>query len=137
LNREQDSGLGATKRSDATTIPTYVIRGGPQGRERLRLLSTLMWSTNIGPRLPGLLAGAGLTDVSMNVVQLAGMAGNVKLISPITLEAIADAVLAAGLATPEEFNAAVDELYAFAHADGTVMSTPRFVQTWGWRSPTA
>jgi SAM-dependent methyltransferase len=86
---------------------------------------------DIGPRLPGLLAGAGLADVGMNVVQPAGMTGDVKLISPITLEAIADVVLSSGLATHEELNATVDELYAFAQTDGTVMSVPRIVQSWG------
>ena len=88
---------------------------------------------NVGPRLPGLFADAGLAEIGMNVVQPAGFAGEVKLIGPITLEAIADAALAAGLATAEELAATVDELYAFANADGTVMSLPRIVQTWGRR----
>ncbi len=70
----------------------------------------------------------------MNVVQPADISGEVKLISPITLEAIADAVLAAGLATGEELNQTVDALYAFANREGTLMSIPRVVQAWG-RSP--
>ena len=89
---------------------------------------------NIGPRLPGLLAHVGLVDVGMHVIQPAGTTGDVKLIGPITLEAIADAVLAAGLATPAELDRTVDELYAFAHADGTLLSLPRIVQTWGRRA---
>jgi hypothetical protein len=40
----------------------------------------------------------------MNVVQPAGMEGEVKLIGPITLEAVGDAVVAAGLATAEELS---------------------------------
>ena len=60
---------------------------------------------NIGPRLPGLLMSAGLHDVGMNVVQPAGYTGEVKLIAPITLEAIADAVLGSDIATVEEFEA--------------------------------
>jgi SAM-dependent methyltransferase len=87
----------------------------------------------IGPRLPALLADAGLGALGMNVVQPAGFSGEVKLISPITLEAIADAVLAAELTTPQELDALVDELYAFANADGTVLSLPRIVQAWGRR----
>ena len=86
---------------------------------------------DIGPRLPGLLADAGLDDVGIHVVQPAGTTGEVKLLCPITLEAIADAVLGAGLATNEEFQRTVDELYAFAQTDGTVMSIPRIVQSWG------
>jgi len=87
---------------------------------------------NIGPRLPGLLREAGFERLGVNVVQPAGISGEVKLISPITLEAIADAVLAAGLADPDELGAVVDELYAFAGEDGTFMSIPRMVQTWGF-----
>ena len=69
----------------------------------------------------------------MHVVQPAGTTGEVKLLSPITLEAIADAVLAAGLTTPEQLAQTVDELYAFAATDGTVMSVPRIVQAWARR----
>jgi len=66
-------------------------------------------------------------------VQPAGMTGEVKVITPITLEAIADSVVDAGIATIDELNATVDELYEFAHTDGTVMSVPRIVQAWGRR----
>ena len=71
---------------------------------------------NIGLRLPGLLGDAGLGGIGMTVVQ---PAGEVKLTAPLTLEAIADAVLAAGLATAEELGELVDDLYAFAEEDGT------------------
>ena len=90
---------------------------------------------NIGPRLPGLLRGAGLSLLGMNVVQTAGFDGEAPLMAPITLEAIADAVLGAGLATADELNATVDDLYAFVKQDGTVVSGPRVVQAWG-RRPT-
>ena len=86
---------------------------------------------NIGPRLPGLLCDAGLDNVDMNVVQPAGRSGEVKLLSPLTLEAIADAVLAEKLATVDELNRTVDELYTFASQDSSVMSIPRVVQAWG------
>jgi SAM-dependent methyltransferase len=86
---------------------------------------------NIGPRLPALMRAAGLADISMNVVQPAGISGDVKLIGPITLEAIADSVLQAGLTTPDALNKTVDDLYAFATADGTLLSMPRIIQAWG------
>lgn len=86
---------------------------------------------NIGPRLPSLLVGAGLRDVGVNVVQPAGVAGEVKLLCPLTLEAIADAVLAADLASLDELNQTVDDLYAFANAESTLLSVPRIVQSWG------
>jgi SAM-dependent methyltransferase len=88
---------------------------------------------NIGPRLPGMLVAAGLDGVAMNVVQPAGISGDIKVIAPITLEAIGDAVLEAGLASSDELNTAVDELYAFAHREGTLISGPRIVQCWGRR----
>ena len=88
---------------------------------------------NIGPRLPSLLRAADFIDVDVNVVQPAGITGEVKLISPITLEAIADAVLLAGLATPGDLSRTVDELYTFANTEGTFMSLPRIVQAWGYR----
>jgi hypothetical protein len=85
---------------------------------------------NIGPRLPALLRDAGLHGVEMRVVQPAGLEGEVKLISPITLEAIADAVVSAGLASREDLEHVVDDLWAFACTDGTLMSIPRIVQAW-------
>ena len=90
---------------------------------------------DIGPRLPGLLADAGLSDVGVNVVQPAGITGEVKLIAPITLEAVAGAILAADLATHDELARTVDDLYAFAETDGTLLSLPRIVQAWGRRRP--
>jgi SAM-dependent methyltransferase len=91
---------------------------------------------NIGPRLPRLLREAGLERLDVNVVQPAGTSGEVKLISPLTLEAIADAVLAADLADPDELAEVVDELYRFAEEDGTFLSIPRMVQSWGYNPMT-
>jgi hypothetical protein len=43
-------------------------------------------------------------------------------------------VLAADLATADELDQTVDELYAFANADETLLSLRRVVQAWG-RAP--
>jgi SAM-dependent methyltransferase len=88
---------------------------------------------NIGPRLPGLLGGAGLVDVEVNIVQPAGVAGEVLVIAPLTLENVAEAVVAAGVASRPDVDQTVDDLYALARAGGTVMSLPRIVQAWGRR----
>jgi SAM-dependent methyltransferase len=88
---------------------------------------------NIGPRLPGLLRDGGFAELGMNVVQPAGFEGEVRLIAPITLEAIADAILAAALMTPSELGRLVDELYQFVQQDDVVVSIPRIVQAWGRR----
>jgi SAM-dependent methyltransferase len=87
----------------------------------------------IGPRLPGMLFDAGCEDIAMNVVQPAGLSGDAKLITPITVENISDAVAGEGLATSEEIAQVTEQLYALAHDERTVMSTPRIVQAWGRR----
>jgi 2-polyprenyl-3-methyl-5-hydroxy-6-metoxy-1,4-benzoquinol methylase len=88
---------------------------------------------NIGPRLPLLLAEAGCESVGMNVVQPAAMEGDAKLVTPVTMENIADAVIAEGLADDREVGEIVDELYDFARNPRTVVSLPRVVQVWGYK----
>ncbi len=89
---------------------------------------------NIGPRLPALLVQTGLENVQLNVVQPAGTDGEVKLIPPLTMENIADAALAEGLASRTEIDQLVAELYEFAHTPGTLGSLPRVVEAWGYQS---
>jgi SAM-dependent methyltransferase len=86
---------------------------------------------NIGARLPGLLRRSGLTHVELHVIQPAGYSVELKILQAITLERIADAVLAAGIVGLAEFEATVDDLYAAARADDVLLSLPRIVQTWG------
>lgn len=86
---------------------------------------------NIGPRLPSLLVRAGFENIQVNIVQPSGSAGEVKLISPLTMENIADAVIAESLATAEEVEHIVADLYAFANTPGTLGSTPRIFEAWG------
>jgi len=88
---------------------------------------------NIGPRLPALLLEAGFEHVCLNVVQPAGIDGEVKLMTPLTMENIAGAVLAEGLASADEVDRLVAELYEFARTPGTVASMPRVVESWGHR----
>ena len=71
----------------------------------------------------------------MNVVQPAGMEGEVKLVAAITLESIADAVVAEGLATRDEIDENVRALYGVARDPRTVVALPRIVQAWGYQSP--
>jgi SAM-dependent methyltransferase len=89
---------------------------------------------NIGPRLPALLMATPFGDVQMNIVQPTGTTGEVKLLPPLTMEAIADAVLAEGLASQTEIDQLVAELYEFARSPNTVGGTPRVVEAWGYRS---
>ena len=88
---------------------------------------------NIGPRLPFLLTDAGLDDVTMNIVQPAGTAGEVKLLNPITLENIADAIIEEGLASRQDIDRLIEDLTRFAENPRTVAGVPRVVQAWGRR----
>jgi len=90
---------------------------------------------NIGPRLPTILTAAGFENVQMSVAQPAGLDGEVKLISPLTMENIADAVIAEDLASRTEIDRIVDELYVYARMPGTIGCMPRVVESWGQRPP--
>jgi len=60
--------------------------------------------------------------------------GEAKLINPITLENIADAIVQDGLATRQEIDALIQELYTFAAAPHTVAGLARVIQVWGRRT---
>jgi SAM-dependent methyltransferase len=88
---------------------------------------------DIGPRLPILLADGGFEEVDVTVVQPIGTRGEVKLLNPLTMENIADAVIHDGLASHEKIGAVIRELYEFAENPRTVAGVPRIVQAWGRR----
>jgi ubiquinone/menaquinone biosynthesis C-methylase UbiE len=85
---------------------------------------------NIGPRLPSLLAAAGFENIQLNVVQPVGIDGEIKMVAALTMEHIADSVIAEDLASPGEISEIVGELSEFAHTPGTVASFPRIVEAW-------
>lgn len=89
---------------------------------------------NIGPRLPGLLREAGFDDVRMRLFHPAALEGGIKLLTCVTLENIAEAVLEGGLATDRELRNTIEELYAFARDPHTVLGGPRVFQAWGRRA---
>jgi SAM-dependent methyltransferase len=88
---------------------------------------------DMGPRLPMLLSAAGFEKVQLNVVQPVGFEGEVKLINAITMENIAEIVLEEGLATREEIDYVVRQLYEIADLPCTIAGMPRVVQAWGVR----
>jgi SAM-dependent methyltransferase len=88
---------------------------------------------DIGPRLPLLLESCGFEDVRVSVVQPVGTRGEAKLMNPMTMENIAPAVLQDGLASREEIDRLVSELYALAESPKTITGVPRIFQTWGRR----
>lgn len=88
---------------------------------------------NLGRRLPGMLASTGFTGIEVHVVNPAALSGTLKLLTPVTMEAIADAVIADGAATGAEVTALVDTLYAEARDPALLISLPRVVQCWARR----
>jgi ubiquinone/menaquinone biosynthesis C-methylase UbiE len=83
---------------------------------------------NIGPR------EAKCDDVQMKLVHPAALNGGIKLLTCVTLEKIADAVLQDDLASQEEVQQTIEELYAFARDPHTVLGGPRIFQVWGRNS---
>jgi ubiquinone/menaquinone biosynthesis C-methylase UbiE len=88
----------------------------------------------IGPRLPALLVDAGFQNVQMNVVQPAGFSGDVKLMTPLTMESIGDKIVAEGLASSAEVANLVTALYDYARTPGTIGCLPRVVEAWGYHA---
>jgi SAM-dependent methyltransferase len=83
---------------------------------------------DIGPRLPALLKRAGFTGIHVTVVQPMALEGEAKLITALTMEAIAGAVMAEGLATPTEIETLVQQLYDLAADPWTLAGIPRVFQ---------
>ena len=87
----------------------------------------------IGPKLPKLLRDAGFQDVQLSLVQDTAFVGGCKLLTCLTLEYIADAVVADGLASQGDLRQVIEELYAFADDPRTLHGGPRVFQAWGRR----
>ena len=86
---------------------------------------------DIGPKLPLLLKHHQFADVDVSVTQPMGLAGDVKLITPMTMENIGTAVVRAGLASHDEVVSLTKQLYEYAANPDTLAGTPRVVQAWG------
>jgi SAM-dependent methyltransferase len=85
----------------------------------------------LGRRLPGLFADAGFDSIGVNIEQPAGFDSDVKLLTALTFESIADTAVAAGLANAGELDELMHELHSFAARPDTILTLPRMVQVWG------
>lgn len=90
--------------------------------------------SDIGRSLPAMFEAGGLAPAELNIVQPAGLRGEVKLIAPITMEAIAESVIASGLATFDQIAAVSRNLYRLAKDRTALVSTVRVMQVWA-RAP--
>jgi len=88
---------------------------------------------DLGPRLPSLLSAAGLSEVQVRVAQPAYLAGPHKHLQVLSMTMQRAAVLATGVATADDYDAAHAELQAFVDDATTLVAAPRVVQAWGRR----
>jgi hypothetical protein len=91
-------------------------------------------NANIGPKLPAMLRRAGIQSIEVNVIQPAHIHGEGKLMAPLTMWRISDALTAEGLATESEAQQILTELNRVAGDCETVISLPRIFQVWGKRA---
>jgi SAM-dependent methyltransferase len=88
---------------------------------------------DVGPRLPALLSSVGLTDIRVQVVQPAFLDGPFKHLQELSMVKQKAAVVAAGVASADEYDAAHAELLTFTTDPTTLVAAPRLIQAWGRR----
>jgi ubiquinone/menaquinone biosynthesis C-methylase UbiE len=76
---------------------------------------------------------AGIPVPQVRLLQGVNAGGDAKVMPLLTLEAIADSILSAGLATAGEVTAAIEDLRAFTTDPDTLISDPRIFQLWARR----
>ena len=81
-----------------------------------------------------MLRQAGIQRVELNVIQPAHIHDEGKLMAPLTMSRISDALIAEGLATESEAQQILTELNHVAADCETVISLPRIFQVWGKRA---
>ena len=90
--------------------------------------------SGIGPALPSLLRSAGLRSVAVSVAQPVALDGPLKMANYLTLDRIAKAVIAEGVASLAEVQALLAELLVLTEDSTTLLSVPRIVQSWVTRT---
>jgi len=89
---------------------------------------------DIGPKLPAMLRNIGVHEVQLNVIQPAQTHGQGKLMAPLTMSRISDALIAEGLAAQDEIQQILTDLNQIAADSETLISLPRIFQVWGKRA---
>ncbi len=89
-----------------------------------------------GPEALRVLPRCGHPGPDLHVVQGVAATGEGKTLALSNLQAAADAIVAAGLATEPEVASAISDLAAFIETDSTVIGDPRVFQLWARRGGT-
>lgn len=88
-------------------------------------------NANIGPKLTDLMEQAGYMDLTHSSILPVFTNGDGKLMALITMEAISEAVIAAGITSRDEVEKILIGLREFTQDTGSAMSIPRFHQLMG------
>jgi hypothetical protein len=88
---------------------------------------------DIGPRLPTILRAAGVDVLGVRIVQDAFLEGPYKRLQEMSMVKQKRAVVGAGIATADEYDAAHAEVQTFVADPTTLVAGPRIIQTWGKR----
>ena len=89
----------------------------------------------IGRKLYGYFSAAGIPRPELTLVQDAYASGEGKTLAHSTLEATAESLIDAGLASPDVVAAALASLARFTEDPDTVVGDPRIFQVWSRRPP--
>ena len=87
----------------------------------------------IGRKLYRYFGRAGMADPQVRLAQDLAVTEDLKTLAVLTLEASADAIAGAGLASADEVSGALASLRAFAATPGTLVGDPRTFQVWARR----
>ncbi|WP_426561045.1 methyltransferase domain-containing protein [Angustibacter sp. McL0619] len=86
-----------------------------------------------GRKLAAYFAAAGIPRPQVSVVQGANLTGEAKSMPLLTVQATAQSMLGAGIATEQEIEDACTRLAALADDESTLIGSPRLVQVWSRR----
>jgi ubiquinone/menaquinone biosynthesis C-methylase UbiE len=84
----------------------------------------------MGRKLHRLYLEAGIPDPEVRLTQTVSTSGEAKTLPAVTLAAMSDAILGAGLASEDELNGAIAGLEAYAADPTTLVAGPRVFQVW-------
>ena len=92
-----------------------------------------MARSQIGRKLRRYAIEAGVSHPRTTVVQPLRLEGEAKTLPWLSLDATSDALLASGLASRAEIDAALNDLSRFTADPRTLVSGPRMFQVWARR----
>ncbi|GAA4356772.1 methyltransferase domain-containing protein [Angustibacter luteus] len=101
-----------------------------------RVLRSYGGDPQSGRKVAAHLLAVGAPSPQTRVVQRADLVGEPKSMPLLTVQATADAMLDAGIATEAEIAWACEALAALADDDSTLVGSPRIVQAWARRPAT-